>query len=300
MPSVEPLIAWVTTHLLGLLVGLVFLVLVYRLAKPLIHKLVLAILKAQRATLDGGGAPADELRKRAITLEALLNNLIRITVFVILIFLVLSVFDLWSLVAGLGLVAAALTIAGQQIILDYLMGLLILVEGQYYNGDWISIDGPNAMIEGEVEEVGLRRTTIRDTAGVVHSISNGQIRISSNWTRVYAVASVQMHVLRAQDLDRALAIVERVGREMAEDPAWKDRLLEAPHLTAISDVNVDGAMFWVRARTQPADRWAAQTDIRRRLAAALAAEGIDTARWDTAALAAVDASRGLATRGSAT
>ena len=132
----------------------------------------------------------------------------------ILILLVLSVFDLWPILAGLGLIAAALTIAGQAIILDYLMGILILVEGQYYNGDWISIDGPNAIIEGEVEEVGLRRTVIRDTAGVVHSISNGLIRISSNWTRVYAVASVQVHVLHAQDLDPALALVERVGREM--------------------------------------------------------------------------------------
>ena len=46
--------------------GLVLLVLTYRLAKPLIHKLVVAILKAQQATLDGGGAPAEELRKRAV------------------------------------------------------------------------------------------------------------------------------------------------------------------------------------------------------------------------------------------
>ena len=268
-----------------------FLVLTYRLAKPLIHKLVVAILKAQQATLDGGGAPAEELRKRAITLEALLNNLIRISVFVILIFLVLAVFDLWSLVAGLGLVAAALTIAGQQIILDYLMGILILVEGQYYNGDWISVDGPNAIIEGEVEEVGLRRTTIRDTAGVVHSISNGQIRISSNWTRVYAVASVQVHVLHAAGSrssvgDRGASWPGDGGRSVVEGPTARG---------AASDDDLRRQRGWrhvLGARPDtPADRWAAQTDMRRRLAAALAAEGISTARWDSAALAAVDATQ---------
>jgi len=295
---VEPLIAWVTTHLLGLLIGLVLLVLTYRLAKPFIHKLVVAILRAQQATLDGGGAPAEELRKRAATLEELLNKLIRVSVFVILIFLVLSVFDLWSLVAGLGLVAAALTIAGQAIILDYLMGILILVEGQYYNGDWITIAGTGPIIEGEVEEVGLRRTTLRDMAGVVHSVSNGQIRISSNWTRVYAVASIQVHVLRGQDLARALEVVEKVSREMTSDPAWKDRITEAPQMTTISDMTVDGAVFWVRARTQPSERWTVSTELIRRLAAALAAEGISTARWDPSAVTELNPSAtGLTSEG---
>ena len=46
---------------------------------------------------------------------------------------------------------AALTLAGQSVILDYIMGVLILVEGQYFKGDTISV-GP---IEGTVEEVGL-------------------------------------------------------------------------------------------------------------------------------------------------
>jgi small conductance mechanosensitive channel len=78
---------------------------------------------------------------------------------------VLAVFDLWSVLAGLGLVLAALTLAGQAIILDYLMGILILVEGQYFKGDVVQL----GTIEGTVEEVGLRRTVVRDPSGTVHS-----------------------------------------------------------------------------------------------------------------------------------
>src|SRR6187401_707024 len=185
----ESLVTWITTHAIALVVGIVVLILVYRYAKPFTHRFVVALLRAQQATLDGGGAPADELRKRAVTLEDLLNRIIRVTAIVLVMALLLSVFDLWPMVAGLGLIVAALTIAGQAIILDYLMGVLILVEGQFYNGDWISVNDPGSgmTVEGEVEEVGLRRTTLRDMAGVQHSISNGQIRIAYNWTRVYAV-----------------------------------------------------------------------------------------------------------------
>lgn len=283
----ESLVTWITTHALGLVVGVVLLILVYRFAKPFTHRLVVTVLRAQQATLDGGGAPAEELRKRADTLEELLNKLIRVTAIVLVLILVLSVFDLWPMVAGIGLIVAALTLAGQSIVLDYLMGILILIEGQFYNGDWISIDGPNSVIEGTVEEVGLRRTTLRDTAGVVHSISNGQIRISSNWTRVYAISSIQVHVLRGHDLTRALEVVEEVSKELMADPKWKDRIIEAPAMTTISDMSLDGAVFWVRARTQPADRWTLSTEMIRRLAAAMAAEGISTARWDPSAITAL-------------
>ena len=138
------------------------------------------------------GSPPEELPKRAATLEDLANRLIRVFLVLALVFMVFGLFDLWSVIAGLGLFLAALTLAGQSVILDYIMGLLIIIEGQYFKGDTISVGG----IEGEVEEVGLRRTVLRDTQGTVHSISNGTIRVSSNLTRIYAVAMVDIEGVR--------------------------------------------------------------------------------------------------------
>src|SRR4029077_6843852 len=120
-----------------------------------------------------------ETDRRVATLEDLFAKLLKFGVGLAIIFVLLGVFDLWSVLAGLGLVLAALTLAGQSIILDYLMGLLILTEGQYFKGDVVRLGG----IEGTVEEVGLRRTIGRDVRGTVHSISNGEIRIASNLTR---------------------------------------------------------------------------------------------------------------------
>ena len=129
-----------------------------------------------------------------------------------------------AVLAGLGLLLAALTLAGQSVILDYIMGTLILVEGQYFKGDTISVGESRAT----VEEVGLRRTVLRDTQGIVHSVSNGTIRVSSNLTRIFAVAMVDIEGVRNRDVEAVIAIMDQVGREMSADPAWAGLIVEAP------------------------------------------------------------------------
>ena len=122
----------------------------------------------------------------------------------------------------------AIVFATKDVVLDYVMGFLILVEGPYFKGDYVVVGG-HPGIEGVVEEIGLRRTLLRDAMGSSHAVSNGFIRLSSNLTRLFSVAVVDLHVLRADELDRALATAARVADEMRADAAWADRFLaDAP------------------------------------------------------------------------
>ena len=155
--------------------------------------------------------------------------------FVAAIIVVLGVFDLWSVLAGLGLVLAALTLAGQSIILDYLMGLLILTEGQYFKGDVVRLGG----IEGTVEEVGLRRTIVRDVRGTVHSISNGEIRIASNLTRTYATATVELDGIADKDVEGVIEVFDAVGVALSEDAAFAPLLLDTPEVRGHDPAVVD-------------------------------------------------------------
>jgi small conductance mechanosensitive channel len=276
----DQITTWLTEHGPGLLVGAVILFVLFRLAKPVIHRVVVRLLKVQQSSLPAGSAPAEELAKRATTLEELFGKLVRGLLVFAIFGLVLSAFDLWPLLAGLGLLAAALTLAGQDIVLDYLMGILILIEGHYYKGDWIAIRGPLGAVEGEVEDIGLRKTTIRDNAGTVHNVSNGLIRLSSNLTRVYSVASAEVQVLHAEDLDRAIEIAARVGNELSADPQWAGVLFDAPIQTAVTGLAADGATVRVSRRVPPEARLKVASDLRRRLAMALAEASIGTRRWD--------------------
>ena len=268
------MLAWIEAHGLALLFWAIALALVYRFAHPLIHRFLIGIVRVQEVTLGNEEGQRYELEKRVKTLEDLLSKALRFGVIIAGILVLFAVFDLWPVLAGLGIIAAALTLAGQSIVLDYLMGFLILVEGQYYVGDVINVGG----IEGTVEEIGFRRTTIRDTSGTVHSISNGEIRISSNLTRTYASSVVEIQGIRDEDVERAIEVMHAVGTEVAADPAWSDRLLGPPNqpvLFAFTDI---GATVRMSCRVVPEDRWLVAAELRKRIATALNAAGIEPNR----------------------
>ena len=297
--TLSELSSWIVRHGLLLIVGGLILLALYRVATSLVPRFVTGLLQVQQAALSGG-APEAELQKRASTLQDVLGKLIRAAFLLGVVLLVLGVFDLFGVLAGLGLFAAALTLAGQAIVLDYLMGILILIEGPYFQGDWIAINGAGVNVEGQVEEITLRRTTLRDGLGQLHSVSNGLIRVSSNTTRVYSLATVEVQVLRPADLDRAIAVAGRVARELGAERGWDAPTGEAQFTTLVTGLTLDGATLRVQRRVPPGEGGAATSELRRRLAAALAAESVGTGRWDTPPLAAEAAGAPAAAAGPAT
>jgi small conductance mechanosensitive channel len=265
---------WLSENWWWLVIVATLLFLIWRFARPVVNRLVIAVLRAQGQALDGRSAPEEEVLKRAATVEQLLASLVRAGVLLAIVFIVLGVLELWPAIAGLGLIGAAITVAGQSIVLDYLMGILILLEGQYYKGDTINTAG----LEGVVEEVGLRRTVLRDASGTVHSISNGQIRMVSNLTRIYAAAVVDVPGISESDIEAAIVVMDRVGAELAADPAWGDRILEAPRYVSTMAFTDLGVTLRMSGRVKAADRWAVPAELRRRLAKALREAGIEPNR----------------------
>ncbi len=269
-------ISWLQDHALGLVFWGVLLLVVYHFARPAVHRLLLRVVRPPEVTADLGVDESAEVQKRVATLEDLLTKLIRFGVVVAIGVLLLSLFDAWSVVAGLGIVAAAITLAGQSIVLDYLTGILLFVEGPYFKGDVVMLGG----IEGTVEEVGLRRTIVRDVRGTVHSISNGEIRIASNETRIFGTSIVDVAGIAVGDVEAAIEAMNRVGEELAADPEWGPLMLETPSYTATTAFTNAGATLRMAGRVRPAQRAIVDAEVRRRLAAALAEAGvtIQTAR----------------------
>jgi moderate conductance mechanosensitive channel len=268
------MVEWFEAHGLALLFWAVLLLLVYRFARPLIHRLLVGIFRAQEATLGTDEAQKTELTKRVRTLEELLSKALRLGVILAGVLVVIGLFDLWPILAGLGILAAALTLAGQSIVLDYLMGFLILVEGQYYVGDVVNVGG----VEGTVEEIGFRRTTIRDSSGTVHSISNGLIRTSANLTRIYASAVVDIQGIQDADVERAIASMSQVGADLAADPDWAPRLLAPPGQPIAFAFTDLGATIRMSCRVVPEDRWLVAAEVRKRVSTAFADAGISPNR----------------------
>jgi small-conductance mechanosensitive channel len=59
---------------------------------------------------------------------------------------------------------------------DVLSGIFMLVEDQYGVGDNVKV----GEVEGVVEKVGLRITTVRDSVGILWFLRNGEILVVGN------------------------------------------------------------------------------------------------------------------------
>ena len=81
--------------------------------------------------------------------------------------------NITPILASLGIVGLAVGMAAKDIIADFISGVFILLEGQYYIGDEVKIGD----IEGKVKEITLRRTILKDKDNMLHFIPNSQIKI---------------------------------------------------------------------------------------------------------------------------
>lgn len=279
--DLNEVIRWLLSRGLSLVVGAVVLMFLLRVGTSAIRRVVPRLLHAQAEHMPDGSSSADEVDKRVATIEDLLVRLLRVIVLALLGALALVVFDLWSVLAGIVLIVVAILFATQDVVLDYVTGFLTLVEGPFFKGDWVRVGGPGG-VEGTVEEIGLRRTLLRDGTGAMHAVSNGLIRQSTNMTRVYSVAVVELQVLRANDLERAIDTALRVAHELGDDEAWSGRVVRDPPVEVwVTGISLDGAALRVVQRVLAGEHGPVSSELRRRLAAALDAAAVGTGRWDT-------------------
>lgn len=214
-----------------------------------------------------------EFEKRRHTLRALIGNGIRLIVLVVAVVAVLGIFDidLGPAIAGLGLAGLAIGLGLQGLVKDLVAGAFILIENQYAKGDIVTIAGAT----GSVEELGLRRTRLRDFDGTVHVVPNGLIGVASNLTRVWARVVVDVPVADPARIDEASRLIDEIGLDMAADPIWKRRLLAPPKVDRVKALSATGVTLKVVGMAAAGDRWSAAGELRRRVAESFAAADID-------------------------
>ncbi|HJP89713.1 MAG TPA: mechanosensitive ion channel family protein [Candidatus Limnocylindrales bacterium] len=247
-----------------------------RASRLFIHGIVKALMDREATEGTAQELSAVELKKRMDTLDGLGGNVLRFFIVVIAGLMVLRTFDLdiGPAIAGLGVVGVAVGFGAQNLVRDYLNGALILIENQFSKGDVIRAAG----VSGTVEDFSLRRTTLRDLDGVVHTVPNGEITIASNLTRVWARINQDVTVAYGTDIDKATAVVDEVGKAMAADAAWKRRILEAPKVDRVAALAEYGVTLKILGTVRAPDQWAAAGELRKRLLSAFKANGIEIPR----------------------
>jgi small-conductance mechanosensitive channel len=156
-------------------VHIVVIIVVARIAQRIGRR---AITKAMNrlASVDlvhGPGHPIARQKERARTTGTVLTSTLNAVIWVVALGMILGEFglNLGPLIASAGVIGIAFGLGAQSIVRDVLAGLFMLIEDQYGVGDRIDV----LEISGAVERVGLRITTVRDEAGTLWYLRNGEI-----------------------------------------------------------------------------------------------------------------------------
>ncbi|HEY7735237.1 MAG TPA: mechanosensitive ion channel family protein [Candidatus Limnocylindrales bacterium] len=276
---------WPPLAIVGVRIALVVLagLLLVRGVRLFVHGIVKALLDREAAEGTAQELSAVELQKRMETIESLGARVLQAFVVLIVSLMVLREVDvdIGPAVAGLGVVGIAVGFGAQSLVRDYLNGALILIENQFSIGDVVNVAG----VSGSVEDFSLRRTTLRDLDGVVHTVPNGEIKVASNRTRTWARINQDITIGYGQNLDRAISVVDDVGRAMLSDPVWKRRILEAPRVERVEALGEYGVTLKVLGSVRATDQWAAGGELRKRLLTAFNEHGIEIPRPQRVVLA---------------
>lgn len=210
---------------------------------------------------------------RAATLWSVIRRLL---VVVLSLTGLLTVFStVWNLpltpfVAVGSAIGIAVGLGAQQLIRDVVAGFFILLEDQYRIGDSVTLAGAS----GDVEAIRLRVTIVRDGAGNLQYIPNGEIRVATNMARDYALVVLDITVGIETDVDRIIAVLGNEMGTMASDVEWKDAFLAPPEVLGVEGLSETGVVVRISARVRPAERWKVQREALRRIKKGLDLEGV--------------------------
>jgi len=213
-----------------------------------------------------------EAEKRAHTIASLLRTVGVSVLIVIALLMGLREFglDITPLIAGAGVVGLAIGLGAQSLIRDVIAGFFILLEEQFHVGDVIQAAG----VSGQVEQITMRVTVVRDLHGTAHFIPNGEIKVASNLTKEWSRAVIEVGVAYEEDVDRVIVLLAELCRTFAEDPAFGKLVLETPQVTGVEALAESQVTVRLLAKTLPLKQWEVARELRRRIKGCFDREGI--------------------------
>jgi len=259
----DDVVTFLREKLPKLLVVLIILFVLQRIVLFFVHR-----LRRQADKLVGNFHRAGQLRTMA--------SIVRATAYGVLGFIgflqILNVFDIpyQPLLASAGIIGVGIGLGAQSIFKDMINGIFILVEDQYNVGEVITI----ASLKGTVEDLSLRRTTLRDGDGTLYIIPNSQIATVANLSRDYSVAALQVSVDASANPDKVMELLKRLATEIRNDIAFREIAIADPDVLGINDIRGREVIYQVNIRVRANQRDGVLRELRRRIVMAFEKEGI--------------------------
>lgn len=208
-------------------------------------------VKSKNPVKESEQSPLEKARvvQRTRTIGSVLGNFITWGISLVAVIMVLGELGVavGGLIAGAGILGAALGFGAQSLVRDLISGLFIVFEDQFGVGD--SVDVGEA--KGVVETVGLRVTQIRDVEGTLWYVRNGEIiRVgnkSQGWNRVVIDVALEA----GTDIAKARKALENAAISLSKNVDLKNELQGVAEVWGVQDFNGNQVVLRIVQQVAP-------------------------------------------------
>lgn len=254
-------IDWPT--LLGGALRIALVLVLIRVSRQLLRSALRRLEQRLIARDHAQGTLTTESAKRAGTLVKLLFQGATVLIWVTGLLVILREVgvQIGPILASAGIAGVALGFGAQNLVRDLIAGFFMLLENQVRVGDVVTVNG----IGGLVEEVNLRTLVLRDLAGNRYFFPNGIITTLSNQTQEWSAYVFNIRVDYHADVDKAIELLRRVGRELCADAQFGPLMLGDVEVFGIDALQDAAVIVQGRLRTQPMKQWEVGREYLRRV-----------------------------------
>ncbi len=206
-----------------------------------------------------------------ITVTHLFINIAKITIYFFATVIVLNKFGIntSAIVASAGVLGLAVGFGAQELVKNVISGLFIIMEGMYYIGDVIEIDGT----VGTCEKINLHNTYIRDFTGKLHIIPNGDVRRIVNMNRDFLRVIVKVGIGYDDDVDKAMNVMAEVIKKYADE--IKGKYLGESSVQGVTELGDSAVYIRGIMKVSPDVYWNSIRELNKRVLKAFKRDGIN-------------------------
>ena len=189
------------------------------------------------------------------TIISLVKNIIKYLIMIFVVLAVLSVYgvDTRAIITSLGVAGVVIGLAFQDMVADFLAGVLILFDNHYSIGDVITIDS----FMGEVVSFGLMTTKIKAATGEVMIMANSSFKKIINHTMNNTTHYINIDVSYDTDIDK----LEKTLNEMKDEVEKIDGYVGNYKLMGIQEFASSSIKYMVMLECKSSQRFQVNRDF---------------------------------------
>jgi len=245
------LISKIETEYMTIFISLIYAIVYVVLGIVLValyKKLIRRILKLKTA------------EKRRATIGKVIISVGKYIIWFLMFILILEAFHIETgpILGSAAVLGLAIGLGAQKLVADFISGFFILFEDSFSIGDVVKIDG----FKGEVIDIGLRTTKIKDWTGTLKIVNNGDIHTVQNYSKFNSVAIIDFSVAYETDLDNMETLInEFIDKKVYQHKA----VLNSPKYLGVISMNASDIECRLIVECEPMNHFQVERDLRNEL-----------------------------------